>query len=131
MSAKTVRFYILGQRAVVIESRASLNLSCQQKIWWLAQQLKSNSAVVDVIIGMNNLTVLLSRSYHSPEKFLSELKELWLRSRTVKPRSREIFIPVKYGGDEGPDLESVASKNGLTPAEVILMHTSATYIVFF
>lgn len=36
-------------------------------------------------------------------------------------------IPVHYGGEEGPDLETVAERTGLSPASVIELHTAQTY----
>lgn len=47
------------------------------------------------------------------------------------PNGRIVNIPVHYGGDFGPDLDNVADLLGLTPAEVIDQHTSATYRVAF
>ncbi|WP_440115728.1 5-oxoprolinase subunit PxpB [Paenibacillus sp. QZ-Y1] len=42
---------------------------------------------------------------------------------------RTVIIPVCYGGEQGPDLGHVASENGLTPDEVIAIHTSGDYLV--
>jgi inhibitor of KinA len=36
-------------------------------------------------------------------------------------------IPVRYGGDGGPDLDSVAERTGLAPAQVIELHSSVVY----
>lgn len=36
-------------------------------------------------------------------------------------------IPVRYGGDDGPDLDAVAQSTGLTPAQVIDLHSSVVY----
>jgi KipI family sensor histidine kinase inhibitor len=44
---------------------------------------------------------------------------------------RTVEIPVRYGGDDGPDLIELASLRGLTPERVIELHTSATYLVYF
>jgi inhibitor of KinA len=38
-------------------------------------------------------------------------------------------IPVRYGGEDGPDLEAVAAWAGLTPAEVVRLHTTPEYRV--
>ena len=38
--------------------------------------------------------------------------------------SMEITLPVCYGGEHGPDLDDVARACGLTPREVIELHTS-------
>jgi inhibitor of KinA len=42
-----------------------------------------------------------------------------------------IEIPVRYGGPDGPDLDTVAELHGLRPAEVVDLHASATYRVLF
>ncbi len=39
-------------------------------------------------------------------------------------------VPVRYGGAHGPDLEAVAERLGLTPAQVVEAHTAETYRVF-
>lgn len=40
-------------------------------------------------------------------------------------------IAVCYGGDDGPDLGDVAELTGLSPADVVERHASATYRVLF
>jgi KipI family sensor histidine kinase inhibitor len=42
-----------------------------------------------------------------------------------------IEIPVRYGGAEGPDLDTVADLLGLRPTDVIELHASARYRVLF
>jgi len=44
---------------------------------------------------------------------------------------RWITIPVRYGGDEGPDLEHVAQASGLSETDVIDLHAGAAYEVAF
>lgn len=48
---------------------------------------------------------------------------------TAEPRQHE--IPVRYGGREGPDLAEVARLAGMTEADVIAAHTSASFVVAF
>jgi inhibitor of KinA len=48
-----------------------------------------------------------------------------------EPEARTIEIPVRYGGDFGPDLEEVARHTGLPPAEVIRLHAGGRYLVYF
>lgn len=40
-------------------------------------------------------------------------------------------IPVRYGGADGPDLESVAALSGLSQSQVMELHSSAVYRVLF
>lgn len=46
----------------------------------------------------------------------------------VHPRRHR--LPVVYGGSRGPDLEKVAARNGLSPEEVIRIHSEAEYSVY-
>jgi inhibitor of KinA len=43
---------------------------------------------------------------------------------------RVVEIPVQYGGDEGPDLASVAGFAGCTEQDVVRLHTASTYQVY-
>jgi KipI family sensor histidine kinase inhibitor len=45
-------------------------------------------------------------------------------------RSSAIRIPVRYGGEGGPDLAAVAEFGGIDEAEVIARHAAPTYRVF-
>lgn len=47
------------------------------------------------------------------------------------PDSREREIPTCYGGEFGPDLNEVAALSGLTPAQVVELHASVAYVVYF
>ena len=42
---------------------------------------------------------------------------------------KTIVIPVCYGGEFGPDLEHVAQFHGITPDEVVRLHTEPTYLI--
>lgn len=45
--------------------------------------------------------------------------------------TRTIEIPVRYGGEFGPDLEDVARHTGLAPDEVVQLHSAGCYHVYF
>ena len=52
--------------------------------------------------------------------------------RPIRRTTRPIHeLPVRYGGDDGPDLAIVAEEVGLLPAEVIELHAATTYEVLF
>ena len=50
---------------------------------------------------------------------------------TPLPEPQQIEIPVCYGEEFGPDLSEVATMHEMTPAQVIELHSSPTYIVYF
>jgi inhibitor of KinA len=46
--------------------------------------------------------------------------------------SREpVEVPVRYGGEHGPDLADVAALNDMNPSEVVALHAGSEYRVFF
>jgi KipI family sensor histidine kinase inhibitor len=47
------------------------------------------------------------------------------------PEPRLVEIPVCYGSEYGPDLNEVAAMHGMTAAQVIELHASNTYLVYF
>jgi len=47
------------------------------------------------------------------------------------PEPRTVEIPVAYGGEYGQDLEAVAALTGHPPNEVVAIHSSAEYLVYF
>jgi KipI family sensor histidine kinase inhibitor len=42
-----------------------------------------------------------------------------------------IDLPTRYGGPDGPDLDEVASSHGLRPTDVVELHASVVYRVYF
>src|SRR5437879_5421041 len=47
------------------------------------------------------------------------------------PDPRVIEIPVRYGGEHGPDLNEVAALHRMSPERVVELHSSASYVVYF
>ena len=45
--------------------------------------------------------------------------------------ARQVEIPVRYGGEFGPDLEDVARHAGIAAGRVVELHASAEYEVYF
>lgn len=62
---------------------------------------------------------------------LTETVRRLLASATAvaAPQARLVEIPVVYGGEEGPDLGTVADRVGLPPGEVVRRHAAADYVV--
>jgi len=51
--------------------------------------------------------------------------------KVALPEPSELEIPVCYGEEYGPDLESVAELHGLTTERVIELHAAREYLVYF
>lgn len=125
------RCYLLGERAVVLELEPPLSLQSQQRIWGLCQRLQGHEQVAEVIPGMNNVTVILRQPQYSELDAIALLQAWWEASEAQLPASRRVEIPVVYGGAAGPDLAQVASHASLTPQQVVELHSSVDYVVYF
>lgn len=58
-------------------------------------------------------------------------REEWSGAGAARSEGRLVEIPVRYGGEAGPDLEAVAELLGLSPDEVVWRHAGASYTVAF
>ncbi|HEJ9095795.1 TPA: 5-oxoprolinase subunit PxpB [Serratia odorifera] len=125
------RYYLLGERAVVLELAPPVTLTSQQRIWALAEKLNHHPQVREVVPGMNNLTLMLDTPQADAEAMLALLQQGWESNETLVPESRQVDIPVVYGGEQGPDLADVARHTGMTIQQVVECHASADYIVYF
>lgn len=125
------RCYLLGERAVVLELEPPVSLESQQRIWGLNQRLQSDAGVLEVIPGMNNITLILRDPQQSALDAIERLQRWWEESEAQLPESRLVEIPVIYGGEHGPDLVVVAEHAALTAGQVVELHSSSDYVVFF
>ncbi|MBN6187156.1 5-oxoprolinase subunit PxpB [Aneurinibacillus sp. BA2021] len=139
----------LGDAAAIIEVGADISEAVQRKVKALSMQLEAKPipgmieyvpAFTTVTVFYDPYRVLLESGVHpgradefvSPfrkvcdllEELIAEMKE------GVYEPFRTVEIPVCYGEEFGPDLEFVAQHNGITPDEVIRIHSGATYLVY-
>ncbi|MUG86353.1 5-oxoprolinase subunit PxpB [Paenibacillus timonensis] len=138
----------LGDSALIVKFGDSILKDTHLKVRQLAEHLDQLpfSWMVEVVPTFTSVTI-----YYDVMKLLAETVEqeehvrianpfqlaaasvsqllLTLRDVNASP-ARIVEIPVCYGGDFGPDLETVASHNGLTPQEVVEIHRSADYLVY-
>lgn len=125
------RCYLLGEQAVVLELEPPVSLISQQRIWGLCERLQTNPEVSEAIPGMNNLTLLLRDPQHRALDAIERLQRWWEESEAQLPVSRQVKIPVIYGGDAGPDLLWVAEQAQMTAQQVVELHSSTEYDVYF
>ncbi len=125
------RCYLLGESAVVLELEPPVSLASQQRIWGLLQRLQDVPGVLEAVPGMNNITVILRDAQHNALDAIERLQLWWEESEAWLPDSRTIEIPVVYGGTGGPDLDDVARHCGLSAREVVALHSSVDYVVYF
>jgi KipI family sensor histidine kinase inhibitor len=83
--------------------------------------------------GYSSLLVQFDPLLAEPEPIAAAIRdfvEIQLQAAVERPPGRLRQIPTVYGGDCGPDLERVARRLGLSPAEVVSRHTAAEQTVY-
>lgn len=102
-------------------------LDTQKKIWALTKQLKQSNEFIDLVPGMNSLTLYL-KSASNLEKWQNALPDLWDKVQATTFKGTHHKIHTTY---EGEDLDFVAKQTNLTPQQIIQIHSQATYHVLF
>ena len=132
--AEAARFQRASDQSLLIYFGHQISLQAHERVRRLLRLLE-----LQPIAGVRNLhpaycSVLfrfdaLKLQHDDLEKLLKEYLD---RLETIDlPKSRDVEIPVCYGGKHGPDLMDVSALHKMTPAQVIELHSSTTYVVYF
>ncbi len=121
----------LGTEALLFESLAPLSLDAQERILRVADLASTWDGVEEAVPGMNNLMLLFDSAQLGASDLQARVHQAWHKAVLAQHPAREFELPVVYGGEYGLDLEHVAAHNGISVAEVINLHCSATYTVYF
>ena len=141
---ENVQIRPLSDSALVIQVGEGINEVTHLKVKNILHLLENHpfSGFIEAVPAYNSVTVYynpidvyfsnLEKGVKTPyENVKAKILSLVNQSYIAEAMNdRIVKIPVAYGGELGPDLEFVASYNGLTPSEVIKIHSSAEYLVY-
>jgi KipI family sensor histidine kinase inhibitor len=127
----TPNFHMLGPHALVLEVPGDDSLEAQRCIWRLHACARRWTGVIESVPATNNLTLLFDPALLAEH----ELRNLLLdRFHEAAPRDENPCthtIPVRYGGEHGPDIDAVAAATGLSAEDVAALHCAREYRVYF
>ncbi len=132
MSA-AVRFLPAGDRGLVVEFENVLSLEVNARVRTLGLALESARlpGLVEVVPTYRSLGVQFDPLATSCATLREQIEEVLARMNPADlPVPRRVELPTVYGGEYGPDLPFVAAHAGLGEAEVIRLHSQATYHVY-
>lgn len=119
----------ISESAVVCALPPPATLQQQRKLWTFAQRLHGLEDIIEVVVGMNNLTVFTASALDfSP--LISRLETLWEDLESAEFVGRHVEIPVIYGGELGEDLVEVAQYHHCSPKDIIAAHSAPIYTVY-
>jgi KipI family sensor histidine kinase inhibitor len=129
-----MRLTPVGDSAVVLALGETVDDAMLARVRVLARAIEHHAprGVVDVVPAFACVTVFYEIAHTAgfPE-LCAELEAIAARAEAAIERTepRVVDIPVCYGGEFGPDLDSIAERAGLPPTAVIALHSGADYRV--
>lgn len=97
----------------------------------LADRLRSGAAFEEVVPGLQSIAVRYNPSRLDRAAVVAQMEAAMqqLARDGASVALDEVSIPVRYGGDDGPDLAAVCERTGLTADAVIEQHSQSMYRV--
>lgn len=136
----TVRLYPLGDAAVVVHFGDEISEETNRKVRAFTDYLSLHPFVglVEFVPAFTTVTVYYDPWVISEKGQLNPYTKvtgclqrmLPLLTEAEHASARLVEIPVLYGGEYGPDLDVVATHNGLSAEEVIALHCGQDYLVY-
>ncbi len=127
------RFRTAGDRGLLVEYGEVIDPAVNNRVRSMAivMEDKPPMGVTEIIPTYRSLLIIYDPTMTHPAELQKMLKKLEARLGDIKiPPPRTVDIPVCYGGDFGPDIDTVAATNQLTVAEVIKLHCEPGYLIY-
>ena len=128
-----IKILTAGDSSLLVEFGSEISPEVNQRITATVQLMKEQhiEGVVDLIPAFTSLLVNYDPRVISYEEIRKRISCLVRLEASAKEKRRRILeIPVCYGGEYGPDLEAIAANAGLSPEEVIRIHSSQDYLIY-
>jgi KipI family sensor histidine kinase inhibitor len=122
-----------SDRSLLIAFGETISPEIHQRVFHLTRALECVRGLLNLHPAYASLLVEFdprARDHAQVEALVLQCLERQAAAAGEEP-PRLIEIPVRYGGEFGPDLEDVARHTGLTPERVVEMHAAAGYLVYF
>lgn len=125
-----LRISHIGSGALLLDADGPLSMELQGRVLALADAVDGWPEVEEVVPGVTNLLLVLGAGQRlNIDELRGRLRATWSRTRPKQLSGRMVEIPTTYGGPLAGDLEAVACNAGLTPAEVVEIHSAGDYTV--
>ena len=133
MLYEKLKFRTMGDRSLLVELGDEISPSVNQRVQELftAMDMHPVDGVRELVPSYRSLLVIYDPLNISPADLEHTIRDTYHNlDQAELPEPRTIDIPIVYGGEQGPDLESVAQYHHITPQEVIDYHTRPIYRVY-
>lgn len=127
------RFLPVGDAALTVEFGDAIAPESNARVIALDVSLAASDVdgIVETVPSFRSLLICYDPTVISADALVGRLRGLIAQEGYTPDRvPREWHVPVAYDAEFSTDLEEVAARLGLSPAEVISIHTGAAYQVY-
>jgi KipI family sensor histidine kinase inhibitor len=126
------RLTAAGESALLVELADDINLLVNSRVYdldfWMGES--TANGVTHWVPGFSSLLIHFDPLQTDLSHVQGWFRERWRTCPTAPGRkSNRIQIPVRYGGEDGPDLGQVAKIHHLSSSDVVRRHTAPVYRV--
>ncbi len=132
------KLYAYGETAAILDVTNGEVLDIQRRLWQIKALIESQHSlkgkILEVVLGNNNLTVVFDPLHLSFDAVSKALKRYWQEEDNNEQSKRDpkrVNIRAVFGGQEGPDLDTLAASKSITPEALVEQYCTATYHVLF
>ena len=129
---QTPRFLPCGDCALTAEFGSAIDPDLNGKVLALDALLRANppAGLLETVPTYRSLTLQFDPTVLDCDALTRRLEEATHDLQPQNAMGARWRVPVVYGGEYGIDLEDVAKRHDLTPAQLIEIHSSAVYRIY-
>ncbi|MEC9369322.1 MAG: 5-oxoprolinase subunit PxpB [Pseudomonadota bacterium] len=130
--AEQIRIAACGDTALTVEfgNRIDRNLTMRVVAFGNCVSAARIEGVVEVVPTYRSLLVHYDPLTISCSSLEAQIRQMLGRAAPAAAGGRSWTIPACYEGPAAPDLDDVARRTGLTPEEVVSVHSEEPYFVY-
>ena len=127
-----VRFLSAGDRALVIEFGDRVDQALSERVLRLDAVIRSNppAGIAETVPTFRSLTIYYDPLLTSQGELQRAIAPLLDLGDDPRGSARLWHVPVCYQGEFAPDLAEVARLTGLTPNEIVALHSGIRFHVY-
>ena len=122
---------IYGDHAVLVDWQTDgFSEEVNDTVHSLSAKLQESGKYIEVVPGYDSLVCVFDLANRSVESTKRHIEDLLVRSNLGDSQTGQLLeIPVHYGGENGPDMDTICASAKLSVDEVITLHSQHEYRV--
>jgi KipI family sensor histidine kinase inhibitor len=122
-----------SDRSLLVEFGETISLETHRHVFHLTHALEGIRGVLNLHPAYASVLVEFDPRLLGHEQVEALVRQAAAGEAAMSHtgETRLVEIPVRYGGEFGPDLPDVARHTGLSPERVVELHSDAEYLVYF